>query len=733
MSTPSSTYRSDRLRVALLWLAVLPLWLTLGCSGGTLRPFSSFSAYSVAPVSAEAEADARWADYLVRHLSRRAGTRVAVRAAAPGAADAGADALSVSVGVVPALESGYAVTRTDNSLTLRARDEATLLWLVYQFISAAGASDARLATSDLPPAIVDCTADVAADFAFEYRGLYTPSNADADLRSILATHHVDYDWGLWGHNLHKVFPDGVPDEAKALVGGSRSGDQYCFSSAALYAAIEAYVVDGYGEGADGAPVRFAILPNDNDEVCQCAACRAAGNTAASATPAVAQLVSRLARRFPRHLFFTSSYATTVRPPAQPLPANAGVLVSAISVPFTTGFQNTPEGRRFTATLAEWGRVTSRVYVWDYLRNFDDYLTPYPCLHLLWQRLQFYRHHGVSGVFLNGSGDDYATFDDVQTATLAALLVNPDLDVNTYADACWHTYYPVAADVLAPYCRTIEARTLSAPDGKKPPVLRSYAGIGDAVAAYLDPAAFETFCQQLDDVAKTVDGEERTRLNRLLTGLCFTRLELRRLQAATVPYDRDEVEDLLAGLSGHTAFPEMRRYREANGDLDAYIRQWNALLERPRPAAANLLAGVRLKALSALDEGQAALGLLTDGCEAFPTDYHTGWLIASADTLSLEVPAAAVIAAAGTFRLGLLVAPKWRILPPRAVEVWQDGRRVARADVSADAEATAATFARRVVTCPFSGLVPGRPVSLRLLRAAAPRATSACDEIEMYGN
>ena len=130
---------------------------------------------------------------------------------------------------------------------------------------------------------------------FEYRGIYSPSNADPELMPVTASHHVDYDWGLWGHNLRRVFPGGVPEEALAWVDGQRDENQFCFSSELLFKAVEAYVTDNYGETGG---VRFAIMPNDNGAVCACKACTAAGNTRKVATPSVSRFIRRLAARFP---------------------------------------------------------------------------------------------------------------------------------------------------------------------------------------------------------------------------------------------------------------------------------------------------------------------------------------------------------------------------------------------------------------------------------------------------
>ena len=101
------------------------------------------------------------------------------------------------------------------------------------------------------------------------------------------------------------------------------------------------------------------------------------------------------------------------------------------------------------------------------------------------------------------------------------------------------------------------------------VLEFYGGIDTAVAGYLDPAEFVAFFRELDARSKSIDGGERARLNRLLTALNFTMLELLRTPR-DVPYDAVMVGECLDNLAGHAAFPEMKGYREAGGTLDGYM-------------------------------------------------------------------------------------------------------------------------------------------------------------------
>ena len=676
--------------------------LCCGCAGGH-KPDVVGGNYVVQPFDDGCAEDVRWADYLSGQIQRRA---------RDGKASADGRLLEIHVRVDAALSNDFIVERKGDALHLSARDGGKMLWLAYQFLSSRSAQG--IDASDLPPAFVSMEGDKG-DFAFEYRGIYTPSNADPERMPITASHNVDYDWALWGHNLRRVFKDEViPEEARAWVDGKRVGSQFCFSSEALYEAVCRYVEN---HGGDDETSRFAVMPNDNDQVCLCAACKAEGNTPSSATPAVSKLLDRLARRYPEHLFFTSSYMTTVEPPASPLPSNVGVLISSMSVSMQEKFKSRPATKRFAKLVGRWREKAGRIYVWDYMRNFDDYFTPYPCLRLLQQRLLFFRSIGVDGVFFNGSAPTYASFDDVQTAAIAALLVRPELPVAAYADSCFARFYPVAADVLAPAYRAWEDSVARS----RAPLL-FYGGIGDAVKAWLSPDGFGAFCDSLDAKAKWAGEAERSRLNRLLTALWFTRLELLRRPGGG--YTEEQAQAYLEGLGGYTAFPELSDYREANGSTAHYIKEWEELMDENRRMARNRLRGVGIEAVSRPDAAYSDLSALTDGVCGLSSDYHTGWVVASSGEVVWRIPAGRV-RSGEVLRLSFLHVPKWRILLPQRVEVRQAGRVAGAVDVQGEEGAQV----RREVSCKLGQVDSSQPLELHLVqRKGGKRVTLACDEV-----
>ncbi len=420
-----------------------------------------------------------------------------------------------------------------------------------------------------------CASSSSTD-AFSFRSLYTPTNASEDFRKEYGTSHVDYDWDLWGHNLKKIVGSNPRKDVFATVADTLCERQYCFSSDYLYHVIEEYILDQYGEGTPSYSARICIMPQDNKIACVCPLCRAKGNTENNATPAVTDMLTRLANRFPLHHFFTSSYHSTRQAPSVALPSNVGVLMSAIDLPYRVDFKESEGCSRFTELVKQWQTVAQTIYVWDYERNYDDYLSPFPCLMAMQSRFKLYHELGINGVFINGSGDDYSAFDDMQSAVIAQLLKNPDISVEDAVRAYLSKNYPQTADLIADYYLGLERRAMETNH-----VLPLYGSMQEMVESYIDPYEFTVWRANLDKASKSTQRPERQRLNYLLTSLAFTQLRIFDAANANLAESYNAVrplltpsleEDMVEVLKGHNELNGMKYYSESLGDIDKYIKK-----------------------------------------------------------------------------------------------------------------------------------------------------------------
>jgi hypothetical protein len=640
---------------------------TISASTGH-KSISTSKGWAIIPVNSTEE-NAKWSEYFYQHLKRRSDLpdQIVYNRHISGYYE-------ISVSINDTLKTDFAIHTFKNGAKLTARNKTGLLWLMYQAMKYISINDSHIRTPDLPPALIHLS-DTCGTFAFEYRSLYTPTTCmDSDMPPVLGNSGFDSDWGIWGHGLVKILGKNSPESVYATVDGAKDKEQFCFSSPETYRCIEHYILENFGEG-EKQSMRFAIFPADNRLVCNCAECKKAGNTPTSASPAVTQLIIHLANRFPKHHFFTSAYLSTQELPQQALPANAGIIVSAIDLPLR--YQSNGEMPvRFAKRLTDCRKITSNILVWDYINNYDDYLTPFPVLKIMQQRLRFYQQKGVNGIFLNGSGYDYSTLSDMQSFVLSALLINPDLSVDQLVCDYLKQTYPQFYNRLIPFYLGMENKAICSPSP-----LNIYGGISECKNTFLNTSDFVHFYNLLQEAPDTTTPEEKKRLNELRIVLSFTRLEIARSNGSLeygLAYPekyqlmiRRETDVWLKQLEQHPDIPGCKRYRESGGEITTYLNDWKTIL-LPSAGKTNLLLNQPLKALTPLDEDYTDLSMLCDGLSGLPDNYHCGWLLHSQGNLEIVIPHIKS-SSKNKISLTFLNQNRLHISIPEEVELFKNGK------------------------------------------------------------
>lgn len=555
--------------------------------------------------------------------------------------------------------------------------------------------------------IVGCSSVHAeeTESAFEYREIYLPESLGKNARN-LDLNSVDFDWGIWGHNLSKVLPEDPAQNIYAKHDGNVIHDQFCFMSNHLFKYIEEYIVDNYGEKGN---VRFAIVPNDNDIVCLCAKCTAVGNTKTDASPAVFDLIKRLCERFPNHTFFTSYYNTTKNLPKETLPSNSGVLISAMEYP--RNVHPTSKEEQFDTLIRSWKEKVSNVYIWDYINNFDDYFTPFPIYNTMQRRLQIYKMAGVDGVFFNGSGPDFSAFSKLHANVLSALVKNPDIDWKPLLKSLCEQYYPVTGNVI--YDFILAQEDFAMHQGKELPM---YDGVAKAVKTYLPGNEFVTFYNTLLSLQNKTEGEEKAEIDKLIKALSLTRLELARIGG--------NVEGCEPALQSLNSILDdgIGSYNEAYWSIHDYVRDYTFLNEHAKANQNNLLKGVKLTAMTPLDEDYEDISIITDGTLGIPSNYHSGNLICSAESLVIKIP---YLVGMKNLRVGFVRNRAYHIGFPSHVSLSADGLTLGSAVPERSKEHAGHSFVEFDIPPTTKG-----PLILTVTRNPDER-TMAIDEIETF--
>ena len=677
--------------------------------------FPSKEGYLITIGEDPTDRDTRWAKYLYEHLKKRANDDEMV---AFGVSEK--EMWHVIIQIDPTAQEGFRISHKGADIKLTASDDRHMLWLQYQLIKKISKEDPRIDGSDLPPALLNLT-DTCGTFAFDYQSIYSPAGLNSDYTGVMGLNNFDDSWGIWGHNLRKVLGDNT-DKVYATIHGKTDDSQLCFSSPEMYTQIEDYIVNNFGEKGNS---RFVIAPDDNPYACTCASCTALGNTEKNATPAVTELVLRLAQRFPKHFFFTTSYLSTQQATDKQLPANAGVMVSAIDFPLRRIDSKDAQEKKFTQQLENWKKVTKNIYIWDYINNFDDYLTPFPILKIAQQRLQFFKKNGASGIFFNGSGYSYSSFDEMRTFVLSALLINPEQAVNDLIRNYFNQEYPVSKKWLSDYYIDLENSTQS---GKK---LGLYAGIRESEGTYLNPEKFIKFYDEMGDFVSDAKGKERKKLHELQTALSFTRLEMGRdhsydaygyakrngKEIQTVPQARKWVNQ----LKEHKAFSGMEYYNESANEIDYYIKEWEQYI-LASDIKKDLFLGITPSSTPKTNKN--SLKRLTDGTHGLPDNYHCGWIIFPQEECTIDLPVKG-INESGTVYISFLNLPRHRIYAPQQIEVSRDGASYKKINLSPDDSVEKGEMVKAVVPVDLNGT---ELLSIKIIGTKKPGAQIGMDEI-----
>ncbi|WP_277131693.1 MULTISPECIES: DUF4838 domain-containing protein [Bacteroides] len=677
--------------------------------------FPSKEGYLITIGEDPTDRDTRWAKYLYEHLKKRANDDEMV---AFGVSEK--EMWHVIIQIDPTAQEGFRISHKGADIKLTASDDRHMLWLQYQLIKKISKEDPRIDGSDLPPALLNLT-DTCGTFAFDYQSIYSPAGLNSDYTGVMGLNNFDDSWGIWGHNLRKVLGDNT-DKVYATIHGKTDDSQLCFSSPEMYTQIEDYIVNNFGEKGNS---RFVIAPDDNPYACTCASCTALGNSEKNATPAVTELVLRLAQRFPRHFFFTTSYLSTQQATDKQLPANAGVMVSAIDFPLRRIDSKDAQEKKFAQQLENWKKVTKNIYIWDYINNFDDYLTPFPILKIARQRLQFFKKNGASGIFFNGSGYSYSSFDEMRTFVLSALLINPEQVVDDLIRNYFNQEYPVSKKWLSDYYIDLEN---SAQSGKK---LGLYAGIRESEGAYLNPEKFIKFYDEMGDFVSDAKGKERKKLHELQTALSFTRLEMGRdhsydaygyakrngKEIQTVPQARKWVTQ----LKEHKAFSGMEYYNESANEIDYYIKEWEQYI-LASDIKKDLFLGITPSSTPKTNKN--SLKRLTDGTHGLPDNYHCGWIIFPQEECTIDLPVKG-INESGTVYISFLNLPRHRIYAPQQIEVSRDGASYKKINLSPDDSVEKGEMVKAVVPVDLNGT---ELLSIKITGTKKPGAQIGMDEI-----
>jgi hypothetical protein len=280
--------------------------------------------------------------------------------------------------------------------------------------------------------------------------------------------------GLFVHTFYPLCPPakyfGEHPEYFSLVKGRRveKGAQLCLTNPEVLKIVTAGVLERLRK--DPGCKLVSVSQNDCYNPCECADCAAIDAREGSHAGSLIMFVNRVAeaveKEFPNVWVETLAYQYTRTPPKTVRPRhNVVPRLCSIECDFSVPLDESAfaQNKKFVADIQGWSAMTDKLYIWDYVTDFRDYILPFPNIPSLRGNLRFFRDNRVVGVFEEGAFQSrHAEFAELKAWLLAKWLWNPELPGEPLLQDFLNGYYGAAAPFVREYIDKLNAQ-YAAPD------------------------------------------------------------------------------------------------------------------------------------------------------------------------------------------------------------------------------------------------------------------------------
>ena len=219
------------------------------------------------------------------------------------------------------------------------------------------------------------------------------------------------------------------------------------------------------------PTAWAISVSQNDShgdcICQCPKCRELRRKLGGKTDAELWFVNRVAaaieQKYPKIFVDTIAYHYTTEPPKTVRPRkNVIIRFCPINANYAQSIEKGADNAEIRKYLEGWSAVAPRLFIWNYVCNFKNYIFPHPNYRHLADDIRYFVHNGAIGIFEQGdSGCNIGDFVRPRAWILQKQLWNPELDEKAVAREFFNGYYGPAGPYLLDYlnflCDLVETR------------------------------------------------------------------------------------------------------------------------------------------------------------------------------------------------------------------------------------------------------------------------------------
>ncbi|MGK9368846.1 DUF4838 domain-containing protein [Melioribacter sp. Ez-97] len=431
---------------------------------------------------------------------------------------------------------GFIIKTKGEKLFLSGGKEKGTLNAVYSFLEKylnCRMYSATVKKIPVQKSIVIPQINVLENPAFEYRDIsyYEASNDEYCRWHKLADSKEKKIWGLFVHTFQKLVPPEIYFETHpeyfALRGNIRVPEQLCLSNQEV---LKIVIDELRKRIAENPEARFwSVSQNDNYSFCQCNECKKIDSINGSPSGSIINFVNKIAREFPEKIISTLAYQYSRKPPKNIKPEkNVNIMLCTIECYRTKPLDVDTANASFINDLNDWTRLTDNIFLWDYVVQFSNLISPFPNLHVLQPNIQLFAKHKIKMMFQQGAGKRNSTeFSELRTYLISKLLWNPEINIDSVMNDFLDGYYGPAGKFIRKYIDLMQDALIKSGHN-----LWIYSNPVEQTKYFLTPELMKTYNEIFDEAENSVKDNEgflrRVKIARL--PLIYAELEQRKALA-----------------------------------------------------------------------------------------------------------------------------------------------------------------------------------------------------------
>jgi len=349
--------------------------------------------------------------------------------------------------------------------------------------------------------------------SFDFRRLYFPGKEDKEFSDWYKQENLD-EWGMYVHTFNKLIPpekyyENHPEYFSLIDGRRLKDSQLCLSNPNVINEL----IKNLGEKIKEQPEKkyWSVSQNDAYNFCECENCKRLYDKYESVSGAYIESVNKIAKAFPDKQISTLAYQFTRSAPKniKPLP-NVNIMLCTIECDRSKPLAEIQNPNSFANDLKNWSALTENIYLWDYVVQFNNYLTPFPNFPVLQPNLRFFKENGIDMIFEQGSGSSWSDLMELKRFLLAKLTWNVNANVDSLAAFFIDKYYGNASKYIQEYYNLINEKIIA---HKEKEFLNIYGFPSDYADSFLKPELMNHYLFLMDEAEKAA-AEDSVLLDRV---------------------------------------------------------------------------------------------------------------------------------------------------------------------------------------------------------------------------